>query len=119
MPIKKFKNQYRPQRQGIIHLGVKKIKSTEQGAIEYPHEVNYFVIKDCPELTKIYGPDPADLDNPEDVHKELNITLPSARFDKDFDSYLEKVAPQYYKRSNKSLMKELILRIEFVLDVVI
>lgn len=102
MPIKKFKNQYRPQRQGIIHLGVKKIKSTEQGAVEYPHEVNYFVIKDCPELVKIYGPDPEDLENPDDLHKELHITLPSARFDKDFDSYLEKVAPQYYKRYRQS-----------------
>jgi len=102
MPIKKFKNQYRPQRQGIIHLGVKKIKSTDQGAIEYPHEVNYFVLKDCPELVKIYGPDPEDLENPDDLHKELYITLPSARFDKDFDSYLEKVAPQYYKRYRQS-----------------
>lgn len=102
MPIKKFKNQYRPQRQGIIHLGVKKIKSTDQGVVEYPHEVNYFVIRDCPELIKIYGPDPDDLDNPEGVHKQLNITLPSARFDKDFDSYLEKVAPQYYKRYRQS-----------------
>lgn len=102
MPIKKFKNQYRPQRQGRIHLGVKKIKSTEKGAVEYPSEVNFFVLRDCPELIKIYGPDPEDLANPEGVHQELYITLPSARFDKDFDSYLEKVAPQYYKRYRQS-----------------
>lgn len=102
MAIKKFKNRYRPQRQGIIHLGVKKIKSTDQGAVEYPHEVNYFVLKDCPELIKVYGPDPDDLDNPEEVHKELHVTLPSARFDKSFDLYLEKVAPQYYKRYRQS-----------------
>jgi len=102
MPIKKFKNQYRPQRAGRIHLGVKKIKSTEQGPVEYPSEVNFFVLNNCPELVKIYGPDPEDLDNPEGIHRELHITLPSARFDKDFDSYLEKVAPQYYKRYRQS-----------------
>jgi len=103
MPIKKFKDRYRPQRAGRIHLGVKKTKHVEgKGAVEYPSEVNFFVLKDCPELVKAYGPDPEDLRNLEGTHQLLHVTLPSARFDREFDEYLEKVFPQYYKRYRQS-----------------
>ena len=104
MPIKKFKNQYRPQRQGKIHLGIKKFKTGQDGkVVEFPAEVNYFVLKDCPELVQIYGPDPEDILNPQDVHRELHVTLLSARFEEEkFDDYLEKVFPQYYKRYRMS-----------------
>lgn len=98
MPIKNLTKTYRPVRQGKIHLGVKKIKQTEKGAVEYPSEVNYFVLRECPELIHIYGPDPENTDNPDGIHLELHVTLLSARFDRKFDDYLEKVIPQYYKR---------------------
>ena len=84
MPIKGITNQYRPVRLGKIHLGVmQKHPKTQK---EYPVEVDYFVIPD--ELKPFYGEKP----------KALNIRLPSAYFDKNFDGYLEKVFPQYLKR---------------------
>lgn len=95
MPIKNLTEIYRPVRQGKIHLGVK--KKTDEG-VEYPSEVNFFVLKGCPELFEFYGPDPEKIENPENIHQELHISLPSARFDKNFDQYLDKVFPQYLKR---------------------
>ena len=84
MPIKGITNQYRPVRLGKIHLGImQKHPKTQK---EYPVEVDYFVIPD--ELKPFYGEKP----------KALNIRLPSAYFDKNFDGYLEKVFPQYLKR---------------------
>ena len=88
MPIKGITSKYRPVRHGKIYLGVK--KKTKDG-VEYPSEVNFFILKNCPELIEIYGPDPENPDNPEGLHQELHISLPSARFDKNFDDYLEKV----------------------------
>lgn len=84
MPIKGITNHYRPTRQGKIHLGIK--KKTDKG-VEYPSETDYFVLSDS-DLVDIYGEKP----------EELHVSLSSARFDKDFDSYLEKVFPQYLKR---------------------
>jgi len=94
MPIKNVTEVYRPVRQGKIHLGIKK---TKPGGVEYPKEVDYFVMKYCPELFDHYGEDPAE-DNPKGIHRELNISLPSAKFIKNFDEYLERVFPQYLKR---------------------
>jgi len=84
MPIKGLTNQYRPVRLGKIHLGI--IQKSSKTGNDYPTEVDYFVIPD--ELKKFYGEKP----------KALNIRLPSAYFDKNFDGYLEKVFPQYLKR---------------------
>jgi len=90
MPIKGITGQYRPQRQGKIHLGIKakKPRKDGKGFVEYPAEVDYFVLYDAKELIPIY----------KDKPKSLNISLPSTHFDTDFDSYLEKVFPQYLKR---------------------
>lgn len=109
MPIKGITKFYRPQRQGIIHLGVKvktekrcpcKDKGADKkpnpeclfclgtGFIHRPKEVDYFVLKDAPELVKFY----------EEQSRSLNVMLPSSRFEKSFDEYLEKVFPQYLKR---------------------
>lgn len=84
MPIKGITNQYRPVRLGKIHLGV--IQKHPKTQKEYPVEVDYFVIPD--ELKPFYGEKP----------KALNVRLPSAYFEKNFDGYLEKVFPQYLKR---------------------
>lgn len=91
--IKGISSIYRPVRQGKIHLGVKKTKKTERGDVEYPSEVDFFVLKDAPELIPIYGETP----------KSLNVTLPSSRFERgDFNSYMEKVFPQFLKRYKKT-----------------
>jgi len=60
----------RLKRAGIIRLGVKK-KSQRTGR-EYPAETAHFVLKDAPELIKIYGPEP----------KRLNIWLPFNEIDR-------------------------------------
>jgi hypothetical protein len=99
MPIKNITDRYRPQRSGKIHLGVKSKKTLEGGkVVEYPSEVNYFVLRDAPELLPFYGPDPEDRLNPKKVHLELRAALPSTRFERGFPLYLEKVFPQYLKR---------------------
>jgi len=89
MPIHGISKVYRPQRSGKIHLGIK-VKKTKKGGevVEYPAEVDYFVLYDAPELGQHYGEKP----------KMLNITLPSSRFEKNFDEYIDKVFPQYLKR---------------------
>lgn len=99
MPIKNITDRYRPPRSGKIHLGVKSSKTLEGGkVVEYPSEVNYFVLRDAPELLPFYGPDPEDRLNPKKVHLELRAALPSTRFERGFPLYLEKVFPQYLKR---------------------
>ena len=107
MPIKNVTNIYRPVRQGKIHLGIKVKHSTKKDTnrnsptygepITYPKEVDFFVLKGCPELFEFYGSDP-EPENPKEIHKELHISLLSAKFDRHFDDYLEKVFPQYLKR---------------------
>jgi|26BtaG_2_1085354.scaffolds.fasta_scaffold09617_2 hypothetical protein len=107
MPIKNVTNIYRPVRQGKIHLGIKVKHPTKKDSnrssptygepITYPKEVDFFVLKGCPELFEFYGPDP-EPENPQGIHKELRISLPSAKFDRHFDGYLEKVFPQYLKQ---------------------
>lgn len=109
MPIKGITKLYRPVRQGKIHLGVK-VKTEKRcackertpdtktnpecmfclgtGFIHRPKEVDYFVLRDAPELIALYGDQP----------KSLNVMLPSSRFEKSFEEYLEKVIPQYLKR---------------------
>jgi hypothetical protein len=104
MPIKGISTLYRPARQGKIHLGVKNVKKKSDGTeTSYPSEVDYFVMKDAPWLIPFYGPDPVDPKNPDGVHLSINVTLPSARLDREnFAQYLEKVFPQYLKRYKKS-----------------
>jgi len=93
MPIKNITEVYRPQRQGKIHLGVKVVKKKGTEDVEYPKEVDYFVLKDAPGLEEIYKGEP----------KELHITLPTARFEAErFDQYLDKVFPQWLKRYGKA-----------------
>lgn len=95
MPIRDLTDKYRPQRVGKIHLGVKARKpgKSKDEFIEYPTEVDYFVLRDAPELVPIYGEKP----------KELHITLPSARFEREnFDIYLDKVFPQWLKRYGRA-----------------
>ena len=93
-PIKGISSIYRPVRQGKIHLGVKlKKKISENKEVEYPSEVDFFVLKDAPELIPFYGEKPT----------SLNVMLPSARFERDnLVQYLEKVMPQYLKRYRTS-----------------
>lgn len=93
-PIKGITTVYRPNRIGKIHLGVKNVKQKADGTeTSYPSEVDYFVLKDAPWLIPIYGEKPI----------ELHVTLPSARFDKEnFDSYTNRVFPQFLKRYKKS-----------------
>jgi hypothetical protein len=99
MPIKNITDRYRPPRSGKIHLGVKATKTLESGkVVEFPSEVNYFVLRDAPELLPFYGPDPEDPKNPKGIHLELRAALPSTRFERVFQLYLEKVFPQYLKR---------------------
>ena len=75
MPIHGISKVYRPQRSGKIHLGIKKKKQrADKTWVEYPEEVDYFVLHDAQELIQHYGEKP----------KMLNITLPSSRFEKNF-----------------------------------
>jgi len=93
-PIKGISSIYRPVRQGKIHLGVKVTKKRADGAeVSYPSEVDFFVLKDAPELIPFYGEKPT----------SLNVMLPSARFEREnLVQYLEKVIPQYLKRYRTS-----------------
>jgi hypothetical protein len=87
--IKGITSIYRPQRQGKIHLGIKKQSSSGK---DYPAEVDYFVLKDAPEVAEHYPDKP----------KELHVMLPSSRFEKNFADYLERVFPQNLKRYRAS-----------------
>jgi hypothetical protein len=94
MPIKGISTIYRPQRQGKIHLGVKVTKKKDgTDCSPYPSEVDFFVLNDAPELIPFYGERPM----------SLNVTLPSARFEREnLEAYMEKVFPQYLKRYKAS-----------------
>ncbi len=119
MPIKSISKVYRPVRVGKVHLGIK-VKTTipckcknrtdnkkpmpnctvckGTGFIFIPKEVDYFVLRDAPELIEFYPPEP----------KELRISFPSIRFElggnleETLDRYLEKIFPQYLKRYSRS-----------------
>ncbi len=95
MPIDGLTDVTRPVRQGCIRLGIKKIKKTAKGDIEYPAEVDYFILSpetpDQKEKQRLI-----DLFHSKfgDKPKVIPITLPY--------SELEKVFPQNYKRYGRN-----------------
>lgn len=68
MPIQRIEQQIELPVLGRIRLGVR--KTTEKGT-SYPTTVEHFVLTDAPEVEKVYGPDP----------KELDIMFPSDDFE--------------------------------------
>ncbi len=119
MPIKSISKVYRPVRAGKVHLGIKvktnkpckcKKKTSDKkpaanctvcrgtGFIFIPREVNYFVLKDAPELIEFYPEEP----------KELRIAFPGIKLkaegemEETLEMYLEKIFPQYLKRYSRS-----------------
>lgn len=59
MPIAEIEENMRMPVIGKIRLGIRK-KSSKGN--EYPSETEYFVLKDAPEVAKIYGDEPTELD---------------------------------------------------------
>lgn len=76
MPIQSVSNSLRMPVIGKIRLGIRKEASS--GA-QYPSTVEHFVLTDAPEVEKVYGKDP----------KELDILFPTDN--------LEQIIPTYYK----------------------
>ncbi|MFW6124372.1 MAG: hypothetical protein ACOC5G_04040 [Acidobacteriota bacterium] len=109
-PIKNVSDVYRPVRVGKIHLGIK-VQSNKKckcvrnnkaqkdcplceggGKLLIPKEVDYFVLREAPELKEYYPEKP----------KKLKIALPSIRFERSLEAYMEKIFPQYLKRYVRS-----------------
>jgi hypothetical protein len=59
MGIQMVNERSRPPILGKIRLGIK--KESQKGSM-FPSEVEYFVLKDAPEVAKVYGPEPKELD---------------------------------------------------------
>lgn len=76
MPIKEFQEKRRLPVIGKIRLGTRKVS---QGGKEYPSETDYFVLDDAPDVAKVYGDQP----------KQLEVMFPS--------DDLNAVIPHWYK----------------------
>jgi hypothetical protein len=97
MAIKNLSDVRRLPRLGKIRLGIKKIKQTKNGTVEYPTEVDYFILdpqtpselenkKLIEEFHRLYGEQP----------KQISIMFPL--------SNPETIFPQFYKRYGKTTL---------------
>jgi hypothetical protein len=97
MAIKNLSEIRRLPRLGKIRLGIKKTKTTDKGIVEYPTEVDYFILdpqtpselenkKLIEEFHKLYSEQP----------KAINIMFPL--------SNPETIFPQFYKRYGKTTL---------------
>lgn len=80
MPIQQIDARPRAPLMGKIRLGVKEEKTNRDGKlVEYPTSVEHFVLKDAPDVERVYGPDP----------KEIDIMFPADDLEVVLPTYLE------------------------------
>jgi hypothetical protein len=76
MPIQSITENPQPPIVGIIRLGIR--KETASG-VEYPSNVDHFVLTDAPQVARVYGEDP----------RELDILFPSNDLEASVPSWLK------------------------------
>jgi len=72
-----------PPIKGVIRLGV---KQEARSGSKYPKDSEYFILKDAPDVRRVYGDEP----------KALDIIFPSG--------FLDEVIPTWYKKYSASVM---------------